>query len=240
MEFLKSVIQEAHPHETPARLSSTLLERMNTAEGSSSLYILWGFFAFASVAAAVAICFTPGADRRFTTAMSTPSPAASRSPALARLETARAPEVTPEELLQARLRALEEQLGTMATGSIPPPAPAPGVTPAEPTPVRTTAMTAEVDPEPPVTRTSFGIDLGSESSFGPLRIRWENLRRKYPELARLSPRISVRDNAGNVELRLIAGPFENAADAAKACASLLAKGAVCDGGLFDGQRLPQS
>jgi hypothetical protein len=71
-------------------------------------------------------------------------------------------------------------------------------------------------------------------------MRWDNLRRQYPELSRLSPRISVRDNKGKVELRLIAGPFENAADAAKACAGLLSKGAVCDGGLFDGQRLPAS
>jgi hypothetical protein len=91
-----------------------------------------------------------------------------------------------------------------------------------------------------LTQTTFGVDLGSETSFGGLRTRWDNLRKQYPELGRLSPRISARDKNGKVELRLIAGPFSNAADAAKACASLLTKGTLCDGGLFEGQRLPAS
>jgi hypothetical protein len=149
---------------------------------------------------------------------------------------------------------LEKQIGAV-TGSIQggPKAELPGITPAEeakvveepapveePKQVRTVAVESPDGIDQAVSRTVFGVDLGSEPSFGALRIRWDNLRRKYPELARLSPRISVRDNSGKVELRLIAGPFENAADAAKACASLLSKGAVCDGGLFDGQRLPAS
>lgn len=249
MEFLKAVNQEAFHHETPARLSTSIFDRLHAAEGSSSLYILWGFFAFAALSAAVAICFTPGADRRISTAMSTaPDYRDGQSPGLSRLDAARAAEMSPEELLLARLQALENQVGTITTGSIepaPPPEPEviPGVTPPANREVHTAAAPAapaDVQTEPPVTRTQFGIDLGSEPSFGSLRIRWDNLRRKYPELSRLSPRISVRDNKGKVELRLVAGPFDNAAEAAKACAGLLAKGAVCDGGLFDGQHLPQS
>jgi hypothetical protein len=237
------VTQEAFTPETPARLSATIFERLNAAEGSSSIYILWGFFAFAAVAAAIAVCFTPGAERRISTAISIPSDQ-SRSPALARLDAARAAEPAPDAATLARLKALEEQIGSM-TGSIdsaspPPQQVASSVTPTAPRQVQTESIALEGQADTSPTRTMFGVDLGSESSFGALRMRWDNLRRQYPELSRLSPRISVRDNKGKVELRLIAGPFENAADAAKACAGLLSKGAVCDGGLFDGQRLPAS
>ncbi len=235
---------EASTHSHSHRFPPGMLDRAHAPEGSSSLYVLWGFFTFASIAAAVAVCFTPGADKRFTAAMSSPS-----SPALAmtaRLEPV-PPMTAPDEALVSRLQILEDQIGNL-TGSIPqnPPektqtaAPA-GITPvaSDPKPVRTTSL-ATAEPEAALTRTSFGIDLGSEASFGGLRTRWDNLRKQYPELGRLSPRISARDKNGKVELRLIAGPFENAADAAKACASLLSKGTLCDGGLFDGQRLPAS
>lgn len=236
-----------------------------------SAYVLWGFFALAGMASAAAICFTPGADERLSAAISTPpSGGISTSSVLAKLEAARASEVQaaePAEVLTgadaelvARLKALEEQLGSL-TGSVvsSAAASAPGVTPSssaetaakpteiettkaadQPRQVRTTAIAPINDPDPAITRTTFGIDLGAEPSFGALRIRWDNLRRKNPELSRLSPRIAVRDNKGKVELRLIAGPFDNAADAAKTCANLLAKGTSCDGGLFDGQRLPAS
>jgi hypothetical protein len=40
-----------------------------------------------------------------------------------------------------------------------------------------------------------------------------------------------------VDLRLIAGPLANAGDAARACASLQAKGVNCQTAVFDGQRL---
>jgi hypothetical protein len=221
-----------------------MLDRAHGPEGSSSLYVLWGFFTFASIAAAVAVCFTPGADKRFTAAMSSPSTPA--LPMTARLEPV-PPVSAPDETLVSRLQVLEDQIGNL-TGSIPqnPPdraqtATPAGITPAasDPKPVRTTSV-ATAEPEAALTRTTFGVDLGSEASFGALRTRWDNLRKQYPELGRLSPRISARDKNGKVELRLIAGPFENAADAAKACASLLSKGTLCDGGLFDGQRLPAS
>lgn len=259
------------------RLSATL-DRLSAPDTSGSAHILWGFFAIAAVTAAIAICFTPGAGRRFSAAISTPQSLPGHTPAiLAQTEGPHPPvqqpvpqmrtveinkpaelprpapvPATADEQLLARLQILEKQIGAV-TGSIQGArADLPGITPAEepkaleepaveePKQVRTVPVEAPAGADQPVSRTVFGVDLGSEPSFGALRIRWDNLRRKYPELARLSPRISVRDNSGKVELRLIAGPFENAADAAKACASLLSKGAVCDGGLFDGQRLPAS
>jgi len=217
---------------------------------------MWGFFALAAFMAAVAICFTPGAERRFSAAISLP-PALAPAP-VAQLETSR-PIPPPSQQLQKaendalteRLKSLEQQIDLLTTGSIPSisreaaPEPKPAasdVTPAaaeaRPFPV---TSSSEVRPTDPATsQTTFGIDLGAEPSFGALRTRWDGLRRQHPELARFSPRVSARDKSGRVELRLIAGPFENAADAAKACASLLAKGTLCDGSLFDGQRLPAS
>lgn len=279
MGFLKAVTHETSTPDPVNRLSATL-DRLSAPDTSGSAHILWGFFAVAALTAAVAICFTPGAERRFSAAISLPTALPGHSPAiLAQTEPAPQPVPQPaqpavrtveinkpaepprpalstaDEQLLARLQMLEKQIGAV-TGSIQGGAKAelPGITPAEepkaaevvPAPVEEPKQVRTVSVEPPagteqaVSRTVFGVDLGSEPSFGALRIRWDNLRRKYPELARLSPRISVRDNSGKVELRLIAGPFENAADAAKACASLLSKGAVCDGGLFDGQRLPAS
>lgn len=282
MGFLKAVTHETSTTDPANRLSATL-DRLSTPDTSGSAHILWGFFAVAALTAAVAICFTPGAERRFSAAISLPQAIPGHSPAILAqteappprpaaqpapqpapqmrtvqlsrpVEPPRPAPATADEQLLARLQMLEKQIGAV-TGSIQggTKAELPGITPAEdpkaadePAPVeeakqvRTVPVESPAGVEQAVSRTVFGVDLGSEPSFGALRIRWDNLRRKYPELARLSPRISVRDNSGKVELRLIAGPFENAADAAKACASLLSKGAVCDGGLFDGQRLPAS
>lgn len=280
MGFLKAVTHESSTTDPVNRLSATL-DRLSTPDTSGSAHILWGFFAVAALTAAIAICFTPGAERRFSAAISLPpsvpghasavlaqaeappQPAAQPIPPAQPIRTVeinrpaeppRPAPATADEQLLARLQMLEKQIGAV-TGSIQGSAKAelPGITPTEepkaveepapaeePKQVRTVAVEPAAGVDQAVSRTVFGVDLGSEPSFGALRIRWDNLRRKYPELARLSPRISVRDNSGKVELRLIAGPFENAADAAKACASLLSKGAVCDGGLFDGQRLPAS
>ncbi|BCJ90938.1 hypothetical protein IZ6_16730 [Terrihabitans soli] len=265
---------EPSTHDGLAKLTASLKERAASGENLSSTYVMWGFFTAASMVAAIAVCFTPQAERRYSEAMSAP-PATIQQPgtAIARAEPPPLPmpaaEPEPDPELMARLKLLEEQLDNV-TGSIakakaepppPPPPPPGGVTPSnEPKQVKT-APVAQPEPEPqemvvqipaappapaePVTTaavpaTSFGLDLGSESSFGALRARWETLRRENPELARLQPRISVRDSKGRVELRLIAGPFANASEAARVCAQLFVKGVSCDGGLFDGQRLPQS
>lgn len=231
-----------------------LFERAPAVDTSSSVYVMWGFFAVASFLAAVAICFTPGADRRFAAAISLPSEIISPAPVIARLDPQPLPEFVQRaggDELATRLKSLEQQIDLLTTGAIPAPSPEPvvpepkialpDVTPttpdARPAPAASSAPRLA---DPATSQTTFGIDLGSDTSFGALRSRWDGLRRQYPELARLSPRVAARDRNGRVELRLIAGPFENAADAARACAGLLAKGTLCDGSLFDGQRLPAS
>lgn len=268
-------------HDSLAKLTASLKERANVGENLSSTYVMWGFFTAASMVGAIAVCFTPQADRRFSEALSVP-PQTIEAPQMVARATPPPPppppvavREEPDAELLARLKLLEEQLDNV-TGSIaklPPPAPpAPpppsGVTPtsseapkqvktapvapvapAEPAPqemvVQIPAPAPAAPPAEPVTTasvpaTTFGLDLGSETSFGALRARWDTLKRDNPELTRLSPRISVRDSKGRVELRLIAGPFTNAADAARVCAALFVKGVSCDGGLFDGQRLPAS
>jgi hypothetical protein len=104
---------------------------------------------------------------------------------------------------------------------------------------------AREDTPPPVqttaaTRTEFAVDLGAEPNMDALRARWANLRSTHaPVLGNLRPLVSLRDGSrpGSVELRLIAGPLNNAGDAAKTCASLQSKGVNCQTAVFDGQRL---
>jgi hypothetical protein len=90
------------------------------------------------------------------------------------------------------------------------------------------------------TKTEFAIDLGGEMSIDELRARWANIKGNHGAvLEGFRPLVSVREGAkpGTVELRLIAGPVPNAADAAKVCATLQTKGIACRATEFDGQRL---
>jgi hypothetical protein len=89
------------------------------------------------------------------------------------------------------------------------------------------------------TKTEFGIDIGGETSINALRTRWQSLRSQHATLvAGLRPLVALRDSdKDKVELRLILGPFTDAAGAARLCAALDATGIVCQPTIFDGQRL---
>jgi hypothetical protein len=90
------------------------------------------------------------------------------------------------------------------------------------------------------TRTEFGIDLGGATNIQTLRTLWTSIRSKHAGLIDgLRPFVTLREGSrpGEVELRLVAGPLTNAADAARLCASLTAASRVCQPTLFDGQRL---
>jgi hypothetical protein len=93
-------------------------------------------------------------------------------------------------------------------------------------------------PDSALTRTEFAVDLGADASIEALRARWAKLR-DHSVLVELKPLVSVRDGKppGTAELRLVAGPFANAADAARACAALAAAKIICQTTVFDGQRL---
>jgi hypothetical protein len=94
---------------------------------------------------------------------------------------------------------------------------------------------------PAVQRTEFGIDLGSANSLGGLRALWRGLlkSRSNAALTTLSPIIVIREsNTGlGMQLRLVAGPLDDAAAAAKICAGLIENQRPCETAVYDGQRL---
>jgi len=100
---------------------------------------------------------------------------------------------------------------------------------------------AEADPFKggAVQRTEFAIDLGRANSVGGLRALWRGLLKTNPELGPLHPIIVVKEsNTGlGMQLRLAAGPLQDAATAAKICAALLEAQRGCETTVFDGQRL---
>jgi hypothetical protein len=80
----------------------------------------------------------------------------------------------------------------------------------------------------PVAHTDFGVDLGSAGSIKGLRSLWRNvLKSEAKELTSLHPIIVVREgrNGIGMQLRLVAGPLTDAADAARICAILSEKAA---------------
>lgn len=114
------------------------------------------------------------------------------------------------------------------------------------------AVTASLPPDPAagiselpsaniVRRTEFGIDLGSAKSIEGLRAVWRGAIKASPQhLASLQPIIVVKErNDGlGMQLRLVAGPLADAAEAAKVCASLLTENnRPCETSVYEGQRL---
>lgn len=98
-------------------------------------------------------------------------------------------------------------------------------------------------PAPEVTntiKTEFAVDLGGDRNVAALRRRWTSLRDNHGAIVEnLRPLIQVKEGTkqGTVELRLVAGPIANAADAARVCARLQISNVPCVPTVFDGQRL---
>jgi hypothetical protein len=91
-----------------------------------------------------------------------------------------------------------------------------------------------------VQRTEFGVDLGGANSIDGLRALWQALlKSNAAALVSLRPIIVVkeRNNGLGVQLRLVAGPLNDAAAAAKICAALIESERPCETSVFDGQRL---
>jgi hypothetical protein len=113
--------------------------------------------------------------------------------------------------------------------------------------VATTTEDGEADepaapaPKLAVQRTEFGVDVGGANSVGGLRALWRGLlksKSNAPLLA-LRPIIVVKENNNGLgmQLRLVAGPLNDAGTAAKICATLIENQRPCETSLFDGQRL---
>jgi hypothetical protein len=96
-------------------------------------------------------------------------------------------------------------------------------------------------PKLAVQRTEFGIDVGGANSVGGLRALWRGLlkSRSNAALTTLRPIIVIKEgsNGLGMQLRLVAGPLDDAAAAAKICAGLVESDRTCVTTVFDGQRL---
>jgi hypothetical protein len=102
---------------------------------------------------------------------------------------------------------------------------------------------AEEDGAPKIAlqRTEFGVDLGSANSVNGLRALWLGLvkSRSNAPLAALRPIIVVKEGANGLgmQLRLVAGPLNDAGAAARICAVMTENKRFCETTIFDGQRL---
>jgi hypothetical protein len=96
-------------------------------------------------------------------------------------------------------------------------------------------------PKAALQRTEFGVDLGSANSLPGLRALWRGLlkSRSNAPLAALRPIIVVKEGTSGLgmQLRLVAGPLNDAGAAAKICAVLTENKRSCETAIFDGQRL---
>jgi hypothetical protein len=135
-----------------------------------------------------------------------------------------------------------------ATKLTEPDKPAPGAPTEEPQKADTAPVSAEPETEEktettavPVPRTQFAVDLGGANSVDGLRALWRGLLkfRTNKALADLQPLIVVRErsNGMGMQLRLVAGPLNDAAAAARICAAMAENKRPCETTLFDGQRL---
>jgi hypothetical protein len=102
---------------------------------------------------------------------------------------------------------------------------------------------ADDDAAPKVSlqRTEFGVDLGTANSVNGLRMLWRGLlkSRSNAPLAALRPIIVIKESAKGLgmQLRLVAGPLNDAGAAARICAVLTENNRPCETTIFDGQRL---
>ena len=96
-------------------------------------------------------------------------------------------------------------------------------------------------PKVSLRRTEFGVDLGTANSLNGLRMLWLGLlkSRSNAPLAALRPIIVIKEsiNGLGMQLRLVAGPLNDAGAAARICAVLTENKRPCETAIFDGQRL---
>lgn len=107
------------------------------------------------------------------------------------------------------------------------------------------ATNAEADddaaPKVSLRRTEFGVDLGTANSVNGLRALWSGLLKSKSNapLTALRPIIVIKEATGGLgmQLRLVAGPLNDAGAAARICAVLTENKRPCETTIFDGQRL---
>src|ERR1700738_2537682 len=199
----------------------------------------------APVLSPVATTAAPAAEKvRPSAAAMEPAPATVASVGQATTNT---PPATPPPLMASK--SMLAPPDTPAAKLIEPEAPAKTVTAAPmPEVVASVASAEDAQPEDPaaapklaVRRTEFGVDVGGANSIGGLRALWRGLLKSKSNapLMTLRPIIVVKENNNGLgmQLRLVAGPLNDAGTAAKICATLIESQRPCETTLFEGQRL---
>lgn len=96
-------------------------------------------------------------------------------------------------------------------------------------------------PKVAIQKTQFGVDVGGANSVAGLRALWGGLlkSRSNAPLLTLQPIIVIKEGANGLglQLRLVAGPLNDAGAAAKICAVLTENHRPCETAIYDGQRL---
>jgi hypothetical protein len=173
---------------------------------------------------------------------------------LAKAETAKADTVKPEPAKPSPATPLMASPSMMAppdpaAGKLIEPGKAPNPVIASPIPdvvaAAPSATDAEADddtaPKVSLRRTEFGVDLGSANSVNGLRALWLGLlkSKSNASLTALRPIIVIKEatNGLGMQLRLVAGPLNDAGAAARICAILTENKRPCETAIFDGQRL---
>jgi hypothetical protein len=173
---------------------------------------------------------------------------------LPKIEAAKADAVKPEPAKPSPatpLMAAQSMLAPPdpAAGKLIEPGKAPSPVIASPIPdvvaAAPSAADAEADdenaPKVLLRRTEFGVDLGSANSLNGLRALWRGLlkSRSNAPLTALRPIIVIKEGTGGLgmQLRLVAGPLNDAGAAARICAVLAENNRACETAVFDGQQL---
>jgi hypothetical protein len=191
--------------------------------------------AVASVATTVAkAADKPPMDR--TAPEQAPATVASAAPKASNALVAAKSMMAPPDAAATKLIEPEKSGKTITSAPMPDVvAPAPAADNAEPDASLAAAS------RPVVQRTEFGIDLGGANSVGGLRALWRGLlkSRSNAALTTLRPIIVIRESSTGLgmQLRLVAGPLDDAAAAAKICAGLVESERSCETTVYDGQRL---
>ena len=169
----------------------------------------------------------------------------------AKVEAAKADAVKPEPAKPSPATPLIAAQSMMAppdpaAGKLTEPGKAPNSVISGPIPdVVASAADAEADddaaPKVSLQRTEFGVDLGTANSVNGLRMLWLGLLKSKSNapLTALRPIIVIKEgtNGLGMQLRLVAGPLNDAGAAARICAVLTENKRPCETAIFDGQRL---
>lgn len=138
---------------------------------------------------------------------------------------ASAPSPTPAKPVEQKAETLLPESAPTVTAAIPASEP----------------LTAESQPANVVRKTEFGVDLGGAKSIEGLRAVWRGALKVYAKhLEPLQPVIVVRERHDGLgmQLRLVAGPLSDAAEAARLCAGFLTESnRPCETAVYEGQRL---